>query len=187
MITREELQRRFDLFSQGYWEIPDGLDTTNFDFSWQPDIMSASRHYIFRATNPVNRLEYGHMAIVANNKKHTLKTTGKGLDFTLDSPHAIVNSNSGIGVFNTSEWDTWRTAFREVIKLKYNVETINDKASKERLNAWLTIANGDYAEWSIKGSRDAVEYYELVNGEFEKLKLSYDWEWLRTKFDSYRP
>ena len=159
----------------------------NFDFSWQPDRMCTARHYIFRATNPVNGLEYGHMAVVANNKRLTLNTTGKGLDFTLDSPHAIVNVNSGIGVFNTSEWDTWRTAFREVIKLKHNVETINDKASKERLETWLTVANGDYAEWSIKGATDAVEYYESVKGEFEKLKLSYDWEWLRTKFDSYRP
>lgn len=158
-----------------------------FDFSWQPDRMCTARHYIFRATNPVNGLEYGHMAIVANNKRLTLNTTGKGLDFTLDSPHDIVNVNSGIGVFNTSKWDTWRTAFREVIKLKHNVETINDKASKERLNAWLTIANGDYAEWSIKGSKDAVEYYESVNGDFEKLKLSYDWEWLRTKFNMYIP
>ena len=159
----------------------------DFDFSWQPDRMCTARHYIFRATNPVNGLEYGHMAVVANNKRLTLNTTGKGLDFTLDSPHAIVNVNSGIGIFNTSEWDTWRTAFREVIKLKHNVETINDKASKERLETWLTVANGDYAEWSIKGATDAVDYYTSVDGEFEKLKLSYDWEWLRTKFDSYRP
>lgn len=159
----------------------------DFDFSWQPDLMCTRRHYIFRATNSVNGLEYGHMAIVANNKLLTLNTTGKGLDFTLDSPHEVVNINSGIGVFNTSEWDTWRTAFREVTKLKHNVETINDKASKERLDVWLTVGNGDYAEWSIKGSKDAVEYYHSVNGNFDKLKYSYDWEWLRDKFNSIRP
>jgi hypothetical protein len=158
----------------------------NFDFDWQPDRKLKARHYIFRATNPVNELEYGHMAIVANNKKLTLATTGKGLDFTLESPHQVVNINSGIGMFNTSKWDTWRTAFREVIKLKHNVETINDSASKERLDVWTTIAKGDFAEWSIKGANDAVNYYNEVNGDFDKLKLSYDWEWLYTKFNSYR-
>ena len=149
--------------------------------------MCTARHYIFRATNPVNGLEYGHMAIVANNKRLTLNTKGTGLDFTLESPHQVVDINSGIGVFNTSKWDTWRTSFREVIKLKHNVETINDKASLERLTTWLTIAEGAYAEWSIKGSHDAIEYYESVHGDFEKLKLSYDWEWLHVKFNSIRP
>jgi hypothetical protein len=159
----------------------------NFDFSWQPDRMCTARHYIFRATNPVNGLEYGHMAIVANNKRLTLNTTGKGLDFTLDSPHAVIDINSGIGVFNTSEWDTWRTAFREVIKLKYNVETLNDKISKDRLTIWLNTAYGDFAEYAIKGAKHAVEYYESVNGDFDKLKFTYDWEWLQTKFNSIRP
>ena len=127
------------------------------------------------------------MAIVANNKRLTLNTKGSGLDFTLESPHAVVNINSGVGIFNTSEWDTWRTAFREVIKLKHNVETINDTSSKERLNIWLTVANGVYAEWSIKGAKDAVDYYNSVNGNFDQLKYSYDWEWLREKFNSIRP
>jgi hypothetical protein len=158
----------------------------DFDFSWQPDRMCTARHYIFRATNPVNGLEYGHMAIVANNKRLTLNTTGRGLDFTLDSPHAIVNINSGIGIFNTSEWDTWRTSFREVIKLKHNVETFNDKASKERLHIWTTIANGDFADWALRGANDAVTYYESVNGDFDSLKLSYDWEWLQNFFNSSR-
>jgi hypothetical protein len=157
-----------------------------FDFSWQPDRMCTARHYIFRATNPVNGLEYGHMAIVANNKRLTLNTTGKGLDFTLDSPHAIVNVNSGIGIFNTSEWDTWRTAFREVIKLKHNVEMFNDKASKERLHIWTTVAHGDFSDWALRGANDAVQYYDSVNGDFDSLKLSYDWAWLQNFFNSSR-
>jgi hypothetical protein len=39
------------------------------------------------------------MAVVLNNKNLTLSTTGKGLDFTLDSPHTLVNINSGIGIY----------------------------------------------------------------------------------------
>jgi len=42
---------------------------------------------------------------------------------------------------------------------------------------------GKFNEYSMEGSQHAVEYYEEVNGDFEKLKLSYDWPWLRTKFN----
>lgn len=151
-----------------------------FDFNWQPDRLQVPKHYIFLATNPVNGLEYGHQAIVANNKTLTLNTNVRGLDFTMDSEHEVVNVNSGVGMYNSSPWDTWRTAFREVIKLR-NSDSIE---SKERLHAWLHIAEGNFSEYSIYGAKDAIEYYEGVNGEFDKLKLSYDWAWLRLRFES---
>lgn len=150
-----------------------------FDFSWQPDRLQIPKHYIFLATNPVNGLEYGHQAIVANNKILTLNTDVKGLDFTMDSEHEVVNINSGIGMYNTSPWDTWRTAFREVIKLR-NSDT---EENTLRLDAWLNKAEGNFAEYSLSGAKDAIEYYELVNGNFDQLKLSYDWPWLKAKFD----
>jgi hypothetical protein len=150
-----------------------------FDFNWQPDRLQIPKHYIFLATNPVNGLEYGHMATVANNKQLTLNTSATGLDFTLDSEHEVVNINSGIATYNSSEWDTWRTSFREVIKL-LNSDTVENK---ERLHAWLTIANGNFAQSSVRGAQDAVQYYEEVNGDFDKLKLSYEWKWLREFYD----
>ena len=152
---------------------------SKFDFNWQPDRLQIPKHYIFHASNPVNGLEYGHQAIVANNKKLTLANFGTGLDFTMDSEHEVVEINSGVGIYNTSEWDTWRTAFRECIKLKASstVENI------ERLESWLSIANGDYAEYSLLGAKNAIEYYETVNGDFDKLRLSYDWMWLKEQFN----
>jgi hypothetical protein len=152
---------------------------TNFDWSWQPDRLQVPKHYIFNATNPVNGLEYGHQAIVANNKKLTLETVGNGLDFTLDSEHEVVMVNCGVATYNTSAWDTWRTAFRETIKLKHS----GTEENKERLDTWLNVAYGDFAEYSKKGANDAMKYYDSVNGDFDKLKLSYDWAWLRTVYD----
>jgi len=153
---------------------------SKFDFNWQPDRLQIPKHYIFHASNPVNGLEYGHQAIVANNKKLTLANFGVGLDFTMDSEHEVVEINCGVGIYNTSEWDTWRTAFRECIKLKASstVENI------ERLERWLSIANGDYAEYSLLGAKNAIEYYETVNGDFDKLRLSYDWMWLKEQFNN---
>jgi len=149
-----------------------------FDFRWQPDYLQEPKHYIFHAKNPVNGLEYGHMAILAYNKKLVLETDEYGLDFTLSKKHEVVELLSATAHFNQSPTITWRTAFRECIKLK----AATDEVSAERLKVWTTVAEGDHAEWSIIGANDAVEYFDLVNGEHEKLMLSFEWSWLDQYF-----
>jgi hypothetical protein len=146
-----------------------------FDWNWQPDRLQIPKHYIFNATNPLNKLVYGHQAMIAYNKKLTLANTGTGLDFTLDDPHESIDMLSGVATFNTDPYSTWRTAFREVIKLKSDYSEV----AEQRLNAWLTIAEGDYAQDCIQGSQDAVEYYDSVTGDIEELKKSYEWAWLK--------
>jgi hypothetical protein len=149
-----------------------------FDWAWQPDRMQQAKHYIFHARNPVNGLVYGHQAMIAYNKQLVLDNPGVGLDFTLDSPHEVVPILSGVAHYNTSPWSSWRTAFRECIKLK---ASLPDVESEYRLGKWLDI-NSDEAEpqWSRWGAEDAVEYYDSVGGDFEELKKSYEWSWLAT-------
>jgi hypothetical protein len=146
-----------------------------FDWNWQPDRMQSPKHYIFHAKNPLNGLIYGHQAMIAYNKKLVLYNNGYGLDFTLDDEHEIVPLLSGTAYYNTDEFSTWRTAFREVIKLKF----YDDADSRKRLDVWLNKAEGDYAQYSIKGAVDADEYYNSVEEDFDQLKLSYEWDWLR--------
>jgi hypothetical protein len=148
----------------------------DFDWAWQPDRMQEAKHYIFHARNPVNGLVYGHQAMIAYNRQLVLDNPGVGLDFTLDSPHEVVPILSGVAYYDTSAWSTWRTAFREVLKLQ---ASLPDVENEYRLNKWLDI-NSDEADpqWSRLGAEDAVEYYNQVNGDFDALKKSYEWEWL---------
>jgi hypothetical protein len=146
----------------------------DFDFAWQPDRMQQPKHYIFHAKNPVNGLEYGHQAMIAYNKKLVLENAGHGLDFTLDSPHEVVPILSGTAWYADSPWMAWRTAFREVLKLRASMP---DVESEYRLTQWLTKDNTP-EQWSMKGAQDAVEYYDAVNGNLLELKKSYEWEWL---------
>jgi hypothetical protein len=150
----------------------------SFDWNWQPDRLQIAKHYIFYATNPVNGLEYGHQAMIAYNKSLVLANIGKGLDFTLDDEHEVVEMNSGIANYNTDEYSTWRTAFREAIKLCQ----AQDKISKHRLDIWLTMGVGEFAEYSILGAKQGEEYYQQVAGDINKLKYSYEWSWLKQKF-----
>jgi len=148
----------------------------NFDWKWQPDRMQQPKHYIFHAYNPVNGLTYGHQAMIAYNKKMVLENAGAGLDFTLDQPHEVVPMLSGIANYNETPWMAWRTAFREVLKLK---ASLPDVENEYRLNMWLSNAGEvKNAEWSQWGAEDAVEYYDQVAGNFADLKKSYEWAWL---------
>ena len=150
----------------------------DFDFTWQPDRMQQAKHYIFHAKNPVNGLVYGHQAMIAYNRQLVLANPGVGLDFTLDSPHEVVPVLSGVAHYDTSPWSSWRTAFREVLKLK---ASLPDVESEYRLNKWLDVTSDETdPQWSRFGAEDAVEYYDQVNGDFAALKKSYEWDWLAT-------
>lgn len=146
-----------------------------FDWSWQPDRMQQPKHYIFHARNPVNDLVYGHQAMIAYNRRMTLENPAQGLDFTLDQPHEVVPLLSGVANYNHSAWMCWRTAFREVIKLRHSLP---DVENEYRLQQWMTVGRGQNGEYSIMGAEDAVEYYDSVNGEFSELRKTYEWAWL---------
>jgi len=91
-----------------------------------------------------------------------------------------VEINSGVAHYNTDEFSTWRTSFRECIKLRLENSTI----SKHRLKKWSTVGEGEYAQYSINGALDAVEYFNDVEGDITKLRLSYEWAWLQEYYSS---
>lgn len=156
---------------------------STFDFSFQPDYLQEPKHYIFHSRNPLNGLEYGAMNINLYNKQLVLDTV-PGIDFTLSAAHAVIPICASISRFNTDPWITWRSAFREVLKLRQEVEQGADVEIQHRLNVWMSEAKGENAEYCLRGAQDADQYYTKVNGDADKLKLSFDWAWLQDYYYS---
>ena len=154
----------------------------SFNFAWQPDYWQEAKHYIFHSRNCLNGLEYGHMGVIAYNRRLVLDTVKSGLDFTLSAPHQVVPELSATAYFNADPWMAWRTAFREVVKLKHFMAEAPTLETEHRLNTWLTVAKGDNAEWCLRGARDAVVYYNEIAGDYNQLMLSFDWPWLAQRF-----
>ena len=157
----------------------------SFDFTFVPDYMQQPKHYIFNCHNTVNGLEYGHMGVVMYNCKgikYQNQQGNFGLDYTLSFPHESIPLLSCYGSFDQSPYHTWRTAFRESAKLAY-FESINPTIDGAyRLNVWLTVANGDYATWALRGAEDGVDFFGTTQGQLDILKQSFRWEWLREYF-----
>lgn len=153
-----------------------------FDWYWWPDYYQGPKHYVFNAHNPVNGLEYGHMAMVAYNRNLVLSTNDPGIDFTLSQPHEVVPVLSGVAQFNADPLMTWRTAFREVVKLKHYNATQPTLETEHRLHTWSTVAQGHNAKWSLQGAKDATEYYQAVGGDYDEILKTYNWDWLENHF-----
>jgi len=155
----------------------------DFNFSYRPDRFQKPKHYIFDALNIMNGLQYGHMGIVLYNCDIILNMPDTfGIDYTMSAAHEIIPEVSALADFNASPYQTWRTAFRECAKLaQFNYETPNID-NEYRLNVWTTKAEGDYAEWCLKGANDGVEYFNQNKDNVIALKQAFKWEWLRNYF-----
>ena len=157
------------------------LDTFKFDI--QPDYLEETKHYMLHSRNPLNGLEYGAMNINIYNRQLTLDTQA-GLDFTLSSNHDTIPVCASISRFNEDPWITWRSAFREVLKLKREVDLGDPRPEiAYRLQIWCTKAEGNNAEWCLQGAQDALEYYKQEQGSYTALLNSYDWPWLKAYFE----
>ena len=147
----------------------------DFDFSFQPDRLRNPCHYIFDCYNKVIDCTYGHDGVILYNKKLVMFTTNPGLDFTMSQPVTTVPILSAVNNLEETPLLAWRTAFREVIKLKLQKPTVE---STFRLKKWLTLGQGKNATWVNKGALDAVDFIEQGKDPY----LSYDFEWIKKYF-----
>jgi hypothetical protein len=147
-----------------------------FKFDFQPDRLKNPSHYIFDCYNEVIDCTYGHDGVILYNKKLVMETIKPGLDFTLSKPVTVVPILSAVNKLDETPLLAWRTAFREVIKLKLQKPTVE---GKYRLKKWTTLGKGDNAEWVNNGALDGVAYIEEGNDPY----MSYDFEWIKKYFE----
>ncbi len=148
----------------------------SFDFSFQPDRLKNPCHYIFDCHNEVIDCTYGHAGVILYNKSLVMTTTNPGLDFTMSQPVTSVPILSAVSKLDESPWLAWRTAFREVIKLKLQKPTVENNF---RLKKWTTLGKGVQAEWVHKGAVDGVKFIEEGNDPY----MSYNFDIIKKIFE----
>lgn len=164
-----------------FWTIDaDAVIHDDFNFDYVPDIKERPYLYIWHSLNPVNGLEYGWGAVKLWPTKLVLDFDGNWLDFTTTvgnirmMPEVVATS-----AFNIDAWTSWRSGFRETIKLCVNVSNGDHEESLYRLITWLTVAKSvPYANDTRNGAIEGVEFFLsatslsdlLVINDFDKLK-----------------
>lgn len=175
--------------TQMFW-IVDGdavvLDDFKFDYQcaqWDKDVV-----HVWRSMNPINDLVYGYGGV-------KLFPTQKTIDMDLSKPDMTtsisdkfraVGELSVITGFNTGEFETWKSAFRECCKLSSKIiDRQKDTETQERLNIWTSVGSErKYGDFAIIGAKAGREYGEKHAGDIEALRKINDFDWLEEKFNA---
>ncbi len=133
--------------------------------------------YVWRAKNPLNDLVYGYGGIKLFRKESILHKDKMEMDMTLSiDEFTVMEEIASVTNFNTSGFETWKSAFRECVKLSQQ----SDAESQERLNIWTTRAKGKFASDCLMGARDGVKYAKNKDNSLKKIN---NFKWLREMYE----
>ena len=154
------------------------VDDWQFDF--QPGIFDRDCAYVWCSQNPVNDLTYQNGGVKLFNKNILMKqrkwTT---LDmFTGIMPKISAEDKiSCVTTFNVDEFSTWRSAFRECVKLYKNNQM-------GKLNEWLSSdPKKKFGKYAALGASQACDYASEFASDHKALLKINDYTWLRQQFD----
>ena len=91
---------------------------------------------------------------------------------------------SNITAFNTDPFNTWKSAFRECVKLSSRIIPGQvDLETANRLTTWCTYQNGsNFSDWAIIGANAGKKYGQENASNLEALAKINDFNWLRDQW-----
>jgi hypothetical protein len=185
-IHQAHIQAAKQAFTPMIWIVDaDAHIVDDFDFSYIPNRNNRDAVHVWRSCNPINDLEYGYGGIKLFPRLHTINMDTSMPDMTtsISNKFVAVKKVSNITAFNTGEFETWKSAFRECCKLSSKaIRGQVDNESEERLHIWTTMGrNVPFGEFAIKG---AIAGREFGISSSSNLRLINDFEWLQERFDA---
>ena len=169
--------------SKMFWVIDaDAELVEDFKFDYIPDVYDQEVVHVWASKNPITQDEYGYGGVKLFPTDMVREATSWGLDFTtgLSSRFKSMPQVSCITRFNTDAFSTWRSAFRECVKL-----TLNDDAeSKQRLETWLnTRGEEEFTAEAVSGALAGNQFALANKDSLAELDKINDFNWLREQYD----
>ena len=159
----------------------------DFNFDYQVPAWQYTHVHVWRSKNPVNGLVYGYGGVKLFPRELTLDmdVTKPDMTTSISDKFVAVKEISNITGFNTGEFETWKSAFRECCKLASKViDRQKDDETERRLKIWTSIGRDKpFGEYALKGAREGMAYGQSNKGNTEALKLINNFDWLKEQFD----
>ena len=164
----------------------------NFEIDYIPhynrnekDIFLDTVH-VWKSLNPVNGLVYGYGGVKLLPKKlvQSMNTSTADMTTSLSNNFKVMPTVSNITEFNTDEFSTWRSAFRECVKLaSKTIDRSYDTETEERLIAWCSRGKDrSFGNYAIAGAHAGKKYGQENIDNKEQLLLINDFVWLKSEF-----
>ena len=142
--------------------------------------------HVWQSKNPINNLEYGNGGVKLLPRHLTLNMNVNTSDMTtsISDKFKAMNTVSNTNSFNTDEFATWRSAFRECCKLASRViERQYEEETKLRLDTWCSVGGEQpFGAYAIAGAQAGRLYGETNKNNPEALNNINDFEWLQEQF-----
>jgi len=142
--------------------------------------------HVWQSKNPINNLEYGNGGVKLLPRHLTLNMNVNTSDMTtsISDKFKAMNTVSNINSFNTDEFATWRSAFRECCKLASRIiERQYEEETKLRLDIWCSAGvEQPFGAYAIAGAQAGRHYGETNKNNPDALNKINDFEWLQEQF-----
>ena len=174
-----------------FWVVDaDAIIVDDFKFDYQVIRHNYNTVYVWRSSNPINNLEYGYGGVKLLPTKETLNMDMTSADMTtsISPKFQAVPLLSNITAFNTTPFNTWRSAFRECCKLaSRSIDRQDNTETTERLEAWCQLNDTvSYGYYGYAGALAGRLYGQENAGNLPALSKINDFDWLKEKFEQSR-
>jgi hypothetical protein len=176
-------------FTKMFWVIDADaqiLDTFNFDHVVSE--YDLENVHVWRSINPINDLEYGYGGVKLLPKSLTQNMDVSKPDMTtsISSLFKAMPEISNITAFNVDAFNTWKSAFRECVKLaSKTIDRQDDVDTNYRLNVWCTRGiDRPFGREAIEGAVQGKQYGLENKDNNEALKMINDFDWLHEYMNS---
>ena len=177
-------------FTKMFWVVDGDAELLpEFNFDYEVSEYDLDVVHVWRSSNPINDLEYGYGGVKLLPRKLTLDmdVTKPDMTTSISTKFKAMPEVSNITAFNTDPFNTWKSAFRECVKLASKViDGQVDDETEKRLMTWCTyFENRPFNDWAFLGAEDGKMYGMQKAGDLEALGKINDFDWLRKFFSRY--
>jgi hypothetical protein len=159
----------------------------SFAFDYKADKRGLETVHVWRSLNPVNYLEYGNGGVKLLPRQLTINMDTSKPDMTTSiSRHfKAMPTISNVTAFNTDEFNTWKSAFRECVKLSSKViDRQKEEETNTRLRTWCTAGQDkQFGKYAIAGAKAGAKYGMMHKDNVDALKMINDFSWLEEQFN----
>jgi len=178
--------------SEMFWVVDaDAEILDGFDFRYNVPRHEIDMVHVWSSKNPINELVYGYGGVKLLPKNLTLNMDVVSPDMTTDISKKFksISEISNITRFDTDPFNTWKSSFRECVKLASGtISRHNEIETKERLEIWCTQGRDKkFGEYAIDGSISGKKFGEDNRGNVAELMKINNFEWIRDQFNAKFP
>jgi hypothetical protein len=165
----------------------DSVIADDFNFNYEVNKLEKEHVHVWFSQNPVNGLVYGYGGVKLLPKLETISmdVTRPDMTTSISKHFKAMPTISNVTAFNTDPFNTWKSAFRECVKLSSRtIDRQQDSETAERLKIWCSVGNDKpFGEFAILGALAGRKFGSANRNILEELKKINDFEWLKEQYE----